>query len=326
MTTRHERMRNLGEGYRLLLELATTALHMEVFRASLHEEIVAAATAVLIHYPSLADLSDGVTSGASKSHWLAGCCSVGDPFAQALRPSGMAPRSRAEAFVDAACLLIDLSHPISGPWKYRDLPPELVRQCHHVLRHFPSEYEVQAAARSSAPLNSWIQLEFLPPWWTWSGNHLQDQPNPSNVTLVPKAPPTPVRLLEAKMKATARKAVLESGGLITAIELAQAAGLGLTDISTQLNRWKRVRQIFAINHQGREYFPAYGLDGEGQPLKGLAEVLEVFGRRKDGWHLAYWFAAVNSFLGGQRPQDVLQISPTRVVAAAQDEMESVLHG
>jgi hypothetical protein len=145
-------------------------------------------------------------------------------------------------------------------------------------------------------------------------------------TLVPKAPPVPVRLLEAKMKATARKAVLESGDWKTAIEVAQAAGLGLTNLSSQLNNWKRERRIFAINHQGRDYFPAYGLDGEGRPLKGVAEVLEVFGERKDGWNLAYWFAAVNSFLGGKRPQDVLEVNPTRVAAAAQDEMKNMLFG
>lgn len=44
------------------------------------------------------------------------------------------------------------------------------------------------------------------------------------------------------------------------------------------------------------------------------------------WGLAYWFASVNSFLGGKRPQDLLIDTPDRVVDAAKDEVAGVLHG
>ena len=56
------------------------------------------------------------------------------------------------------------------------------------------------------------------------------------------------------------------------------------------------------------------------------EVLEIFGESKDSWGLAYWFSSVNSFLGGKRPQDVLAKQPDRVIAAAVDELEGVVHG
>ena len=39
--------------------------------------------------------------------------------------------------------------------------------------------------------------------------------------------------------------------------------------------------------------------------------------------LAGWFLAVNSVLGGRRPQDLLATKPERVIAAAQDEMDAV---
>lgn len=145
-------------------------------------------------------------------------------------------------------------------------------------------------------------------------------------TLVPKAPPSPTRLLEAKMIANSRKAVLDTGCWLTAAQVAQVAGLSSTNPSAQPNKWKKNRWIFAIHHQGLDYFPSYGLDGEGRPLKSMAEVLKVFGDRKDAWGLAYWFTAVNSFLGGKRPQDVLADDPARVIAAAEDEIEGVLHG
>jgi hypothetical protein len=146
--------------------------------------------------------------------------------------------------------------------------------------------------------------------------------------LVPKAPPTPTLLREAAMLARSRKAVLEGADWLTAAKLAELAGLSSTNPSTQPNKWKREHRIFAINHNGIDYFPGYGLDAEAgwRPRKNLKPVLEVFGDNKDGWGLAYWFLSANSFLGGRRPQDVLAAEPERVLAAAKDEVEGVAHG
>lgn len=54
---------------------------------------------------------------------------------------------------------------------------------------------------------------------------------------------------------------------------------------TQPNKWKRQQQIFAIHHNGVDYFPGYGLDpgGDWRPCKALNSILEVFGDEKDGW-------------------------------------------
>ena len=86
--------------------------------------------------------------------------------------------------------------------------------------------------------------------------------------------------------------------------------------------------IFAINHGGVDYFPGYGLDRNGsfRPLKALSKIIEVFGGHKDSWGMAYWFLSVNSFLGGKRPQDVLALEPDRVIEAAKDEVQGILHG
>lgn len=145
--------------------------------------------------------------------------------------------------------------------------------------------------------------------------------------VVPKAPPAPGLLREAAALARSRKAVLEGADWLTAAKLAELAGLSATNPSTQPNKWKRQRQIFAIRHNGIDYFPSYGLDPETdwRPRKALKSVLEVFGDEKDGWGLAYWFRSANGFLGGQRPQDVLATQPEQVIAAASDEMEGVEH-
>jgi hypothetical protein len=138
--------------------------------------------------------------------------------------------------------------------------------------------------------------------------------------LVPEVPPPQHMLIEARMTAEARKAVLESGDWAPATEIAR--------IAAQPNKWKKDRLIFAIRHRGVDYFPTYGLDSASgyRPVKALAKVLAAFDGRKDEWGLAYWFASVNSFLGGKRPQDLLSTDPEMVVAAAEDELSAVSHG
>ncbi|UTY57999.1 hypothetical protein [Massilia sp. erpn] len=143
--------------------------------------------------------------------------------------------------------------------------------------------------------------------------------------LLPDTVPTPNELKEVTMLAQARSAVLASGDWMSAADIARAAGFSASNPSAQPNKWKRDGSIFALRHQGNDYFPSYGLGADHRPLKPLAQVLAVFGAAKDGWGLAYWFMSANSFLGGLRPQDLLASAPERVLAAAHDEMEAVAH-
>ncbi|MGX4641667.1 hypothetical protein [Massilia sp. SYSU DXS3249] len=146
--------------------------------------------------------------------------------------------------------------------------------------------------------------------------------------LVPKAPPTPNELKEATMLARARTAVLDSGDWMTAAEIASVAGFSPSNPSTQPNKWKREGAIFAIRHNGIDYFPSYGLDPQAgyRPRKAMAQVLKTFGDAKDSWGLSYWFMSANSFLGGKSPRELIATDPERVIAAAADECEGVLHG
>jgi len=146
--------------------------------------------------------------------------------------------------------------------------------------------------------------------------------------LVPQVPPPRHVLIEARMTAEARNAVLESGDWVTAAQVSELAGFSASNPSAQPNRWKREGLIFAVRHRGMDYFPDYGLDAATgyRPVKGLALVLGVFDKRKDDWGLAYWFASANGFLGGKRPQDLLKDEAERVRAAAEDETAIIAHG
>ena len=147
--------------------------------------------------------------------------------------------------------------------------------------------------------------------------------------LVPEVPPAEALLVQARMTAQARAAVLEeSGPWLTGPQIARLAGFSESNPSAQPSRWKRSGAIFSVSHQGCDYFPTYALnEADGwRPRPAMADVLGVFGQAKDGWGLAYWFASVNGFLGERRPQDVLPTDPQAVVAAARDELLGHAHG
>lgn len=127
----------------------------------------------------------------------------------------------------------------------------------------------------------------------------------------------------------AQTEVLESARWLTAVQVAELANLSTVGSNEQLSRWKQEALIFSIKPaDSAELFPAYGFDASSgfRPIKELAEVITVLAARKGGWGLAYWFASVNGFLGGRRPQEVLTVLPGEVVAAAKDETLGVRHG
>ncbi len=130
------------------------------------------------------------------------------------------------------------------------------------------------------------------------------------------------------MLAQARRAVLDSGDWLTAAQVVRLAGLSTRKPSAQPSEWKQQGQIFAIHHNGVDYFPGYGLDRDAgfTPIRVMARIIETFANRKDGWGMAYWFSSLNSFLGGQRPQDVLGTQPERVIEVCRDEIQEIAHG
>ncbi len=84
--------------------------------------------------------------------------------------------------------------------------------------------------------------------------------------------------------------------------------------------------MFAIDLDGEQRFPAYGLNPQTwQPLPAMAAILNILEGR-DAWFLAVWFEAVNSYLGGVCPREVLAQDPVRVILAAQAEAAGITHG
>jgi hypothetical protein len=111
-------------------------------------------------------------------------------------------------------------------------------------------------------------------------------------------------LKEAAMLARARTAVIESGEWLTAAQVAEMAQFSSSNPSAQPNKWKRDGFIFAIRHNGIDYFPSYALDPHTgyRPRKSMSEIIKTLGAAKDGWGLSYWFMSDNSFLDTEKDQ------------------------
>ena len=207
-------------------------------------------------------------------------------------------------------------------------PDEVSRRLHQV----DAEQVVAVALASATPREAAAIAETFASLAdlvkTIVGKHHRESLEAIVGALVPKAPPTPTELKEATMLARARTAVIDSGDWMTAAQIAAVAGFSASNPSAQPNKWKREGAIFAIRHNGVDYFPSYGLDPASgyRPRKALSIILNTFGDTKDSWGLSYWFMSANSFLAGKSPRDCLATEPERVIAAAADECEGVPHG
>jgi hypothetical protein len=145
--------------------------------------------------------------------------------------------------------------------------------------------------------------------------------------LVPDPPMSDTKRLQTTMQANAMNRIIHSGDLITAADISRLAGLSSRNPSAQPNRWKKAGQTFAIPFNGTDYYPLYTLDPTAnyRPYKAVAEVISIL-TNKDAWGLAFWFASLNGYLGGKRPQDLLATKPDQIIAAAKDQIAGVQHG
>ncbi|WP_233873600.1 hypothetical protein [Paraburkholderia adhaesiva] len=133
---------------------------------------------------------------------------------------------------------------------------------------------------------------------------------------------------EVSMLEATRLAAFQACDWLTAEQVSRRASPNAGSPRGRPDRWKQDGEIFSVRHGQSEHFPSYGLDPDRQyqPVAALADVLRAFGDTKDGWHLAFWFASVNSWLDGRRPLDLLATQFERVIAAAHAEAGGVWHG
>lgn len=125
-----------------------------------------------------------------------------------------------------------------------------------------------------------------------------------------------------------RRHILEDSEWLPSQEVSRRAGSSenVKNPSGLPNRWKRTGRIFALSFEGKDLYPAYGLDIGGQPLPLMKKIITLFGELKTPWTLAVWFGTPNSWLGNEKPKDLMASAPQKVLEAAQRAKEGPVHG
>jgi hypothetical protein len=121
------------------------------------------------------------------------------------------------------------------------------------------------------------------------------------------------------MRADAIRHLLEKGKWLKAADIANLGGYSGSNPAAPANRWKKEGKVFAVNFRDQDLFAAYQFSDAMTPRPVIAKVLSIFKDKRDPWKIAAWFASVNSWLGGKRPQDCLD-NPDAVIAAATQEI------
>lgn len=123
-----------------------------------------------------------------------------------------------------------------------------------------------------------------------------------------------------------RKYILADTEWLDSKDISDQVGFENKNRSAGPNTWKRRNKIFAISQKGKNLYPRYCLDEAFQPLDIVKEILDIFDNKKSGWSLAFWFGTGNSWLGGDKPKDVLNGDRDRLLRAAQAEKDGIQHG
>lgn len=142
--------------------------------------------------------------------------------------------------------------------------------------------------------------------------------------LVDSTEPTPFDLKKANLRATAMKAILQGTEWLTAEQVGREYGrlngnAAPANAAAVSNRWKNQNELFAIQYKGRDWYPKYAFGLDFRPLPVMRDILSLLSGL-DPWSVGAWFESTSSFLGGQRPREVITHDGQRVLAAAQDRL------
>jgi hypothetical protein len=140
----------------------------------------------------------------------------------------------------------------------------------------------------------------------------------------PSAVPLPPQVLQARRNAEARDALLREFGAMTSAQIGERAGSKSPNRAALAHRWKSDGRIFAVSHQGLNYFPGFQFTEDGQPVEIIKDVLHLLGNKLAPWELALWFTRRNGWLSGRRPVDFLRTEPEEVLLAAAREAEELV--
>lgn len=120
-----------------------------------------------------------------------------------------------------------------------------------------------------------------------------------------------------QMSERARALIASGTRWLRANEVARLAQIDDEDVA----KWVREAKLFSIEQEGVAVFPEYAFGGNWHPLPALESILAVQQGRA-AIFVAAWFESRSSFLGGQRPREILASDPGRAIAAARSAIDT----
>jgi hypothetical protein len=113
-----------------------------------------------------------------------------------------------------------------------------------------------------------------------------------------------------------RRDFLTEFEMLTSAEVHDRAGYGGLNKAQTANGWKRAGRVLGVPHRGRDLFPAFEFDRDGQPWPMLAQVLAALPDDLSPWQRAFWLVAPLDALGGAAPIELVRAGDARVLDAA----------
>lgn len=141
-------------------------------------------------------------------------------------------------------------------------------------------------------------------------------------SLEPQTIPSPRWWAQLRRNAQARTEFLEEFGALTSEQVAELLGYRASNVRAAASRLASRGAVFAVDVGGKRLFPGFQFSPETQTVKpAVGEVLAALPEslRETEWQLALWWVTPSPALDWERPVDLLDTHPERLVLAAEVE-------
>lgn len=115
-----------------------------------------------------------------------------------------------------------------------------------------------------------------------------------------------------------RRRFLDDIPVLDAAGVHDRAGHRGTNKAQTAASWRRAGRILGLPQGGRQLYPAFQFDADGQPLPGMAAALAALPAAMTPWQRAFWFVSPNDILDGSTPADALHRADDAIIDAARE--------
>jgi hypothetical protein len=122
---------------------------------------------------------------------------------------------------------------------------------------------------------------------------------------------------QSRRNAVLRDRIAREYGLLSASDLATAAGSRASNSAATATRWRQAGKIFSVTVGTMNYYPAFQFGADGAPLPQVSAVLKVLGDHLRGWELAAWLTQPLDELDRRTPIEAWSEDLAAVLEAAE---------